>query len=103
MNASFWHDNKTVSESYNTDETWTYSPVLIPYSTIVNFQIDINPRLTLKFTIEKNNDITTEDSFVILTDNITGIIYILSNDRDKLIEWEKYVNSDMFHDLIYIQ
>jgi hypothetical protein len=103
LKASFWHDDKTVSESYNTDEIWTYSPVLIPNLFKVNFEIYINPLLTLKFTIEKNNNIITEYSFVILTDKITGTIYILSNKQDKLIEWEKYVNSDKFHDLIYIQ
>ena len=87
-NSTFWSDNISVEE-VNDNKTLFYSPDFnsIPNLTKVNFQIFINAEQRFNFSIEKNNDITTEESFVILTDITTGNIYILSNDENKLIEF----------------
>ena len=97
-NSTFWSDNRPVEE-VNDNKILVYSPDFSSISNLtkVNFQIFIDALQKFNFSIEKNNDITKEESFVILTDITTGNIYILSNDKNKLIEWTKYVNSDKFN------
>jgi hypothetical protein len=85
-NSTFWSDNRPVEE-FHGNIFLVYSPDFNPEPNLtkVNFQIYINGQIKFDFSIEKN-DITTEQSFVILNDIITKEVYILSNDRVKLEE-----------------